>query len=164
MVDRKHLPVISCIYLLFELKFCDLPTRRVEKIMEYLGFQMLDGKQCHGSSVRVLRVYPLLLDSTTRISAVNGHTPLPHLCDKSFQFQYACHILFIRQYEHNLASIGYLSCNVDDCLKWIRPVLRLMVSPLPSMASLLPPLHGFYILSSSSIFWFFEWGSRVIVF
>jgi len=89
MDDGKRLPVISCIYSLFELKLCDSSTRRVEKKLEYLGFQMDDGKQCHGSSVRVLRVYSLGLDSTTHISTVNGHTPLPHVCYKPFQFQYA---------------------------------------------------------------------------
>jgi len=51
----------------------------------------------------------------------------------------------ILQYENILASIDYLTCNVDDCLKWLRHVFRLMLSPLPSMATLLPPLYGFAI-------------------
>ena len=80
MVDGQRLPVISCICSLFELKLFDLSTRRVEKELEYLVFQMADGQQCHGSSVRVLRVYPLGLDSTTHISTVNCLAPLPHVC------------------------------------------------------------------------------------
>ena len=138
MDDGNFLPVISCIYLLFELTLCDSSTRRDEKVMEYLGFQMLDGKQCHGASVRVLRVYPLVLDSTTRISTVNVHTSLSHLYYKPFQFEYAWHILLILQYENILASIDYFTCYVDDCLKWLRHVSRLMLSLLPSMATLLP--------------------------
>ena len=96
--------------------------------VEYCGFQMGGGTQCHGSSFRLLLVYPLGLDSTTRFSTVNGNRPLLLLCYKPFQFEYAWHIFLILQYENIFASIDYLTCNVDDCLKWLRHVFLVMLS------------------------------------
>ena len=58
----------------------------------------------------------------------------------------------IRKYKRILVIIEDLSRNVDDRRRWLRHVPRLMVSPLPSMASLLPPLHVFSVGIHSFLF------------
>jgi len=58
----------------------------------------------------------------------------------------------IRKYKRILVIIEDLSRNVDDRRTRLRHDPRLMVSPLPSMASLLPPLYVFSVGIHSFLF------------